>query len=154
MYKFLFLFIAFAVLSCSSTSTPPTVANDTVSDTTSSTPEVSSSEEITDKSTLEGFWRSLKTAILNHDIAAIKTHYTAEARVYKFQAPYYQEKIAAMETSDWEKSQEIHGDTPVYELRLVFPEEGLSELDYPATTIYIQQNSNNIFEIFSVIEAG
>lgn len=155
MSRLLFFSISFLLLSCGSTTTPTPTVSDSTTDTATNTTDVTATEKSkNDRTTLKGFWASLQSAILKHDIAAIKTHYTTDARPYKFQADYYQEKIATLKATDWQKSEEVYGDTQVYELRLVFPEEGLDKRDYPVTTIYIQKNKDGAFEIFSVIEAG
>jgi len=109
------------------------------------------------RTTLEGFYNILKTAIITRDLETLETLFAPETSSYKFDDPEEQSLVKATQFSDVKLSASKNGEKELYELFLVFPiskEEIEEGLEASATSIYMQKNDKGEYEIFIISFAG
>jgi len=117
----------------------------------------SESPMVKDRSTLEGFYNILKTAVVSRDLETLKTLFAEGTAKYNFDDPEEQSLMKATKFSDVTLSFDKNGGKELYELGLIFSvsQEMLDEgMEASQELIYMQKNDNGNFEIFVISFAG
>lgn len=125
----------------------------TVTSTVETPPVVETT--ILDATTLDGFWTIFQKAVADQNIKTLESLYSPDAHAYKFNSDDYQKRIAKGVASDIEETQGMSENAKTYVFSMEFPHEGEEDwIEASNTSIYIEKNTDGLFRILAVIEAG
>ena len=108
------------------------------------------------RTTLEGFWALVQTAVANKDKEALKLLGKPRSGVTSLVSDDYAPLIAAVKATDFEESTRKENGKKMYEYMMYmnYPEEDLIDGEQPAITIFLWKKEDGNFEIFDIFEAG
>ncbi|CAA6818438.1 MAG: Unknown protein [uncultured Aureispira sp.] len=111
-------------------------------------------EQQNDRTTLEGFWALVQTAVANNDKEALKQLGKSGAGAASLVMDDYAPLVASIKATDFKESSRQENGQKMYEYMMTMNYEDVPEDEQPTTTLFIWKNEAGNFEIFDLFEAG